>query len=211
MTTTTSTLVTNIYKSRKNILDILEEQGFLVDDYKGFSINEVNSMTVTNQLDMLIETNSEINKKCYIKYFLDKSLRPNNIHEFIEDLFTLEKVLETKDDLIIIVKDKPNDSLINTVRDIWEQENINIIIFGIQHLLFNILEHSYVPKHRVISKEEQLALFERLNITTPEELPEISRFDPVAKAIGLRPEQICHIERKSPTAFKADFYRYCVA
>ena len=54
MTTTTSTLVTNIYKSRKNILDILEEQGFLVDDYKGFSINEVNSMTVTNQLDMLI-------------------------------------------------------------------------------------------------------------------------------------------------------------
>ena len=32
----------------------------------------------------------------------------------------------------------------------------------------------------------------------------------VAKAIGLRPEQICHIERKSPTAFKADFYRYCV-
>ena len=208
--TTTSTLVNNIYKSRKHILAILENQGFLVDDYKKFSINEINSMSITNQLDMYIETNEITEKKCYIKYSLDKSLRPNNIHEIVEDLFTLEKILEPKDDLIIIVKDKPNDSLINTVRDIWEQENINIIIFGIQHLLFNILEHSYVPKHRVISKEEQLALFERLNITTPEELPEISRFDPVAKAIGLRPEQICHIERKSPTAFKADFYRYCV-
>ena len=161
--TTTSTLVNKIYKSRKNILDILEKQGFLVDDYKKFSINEINSMTVTNQLDMLIETNNEKNKKCYIKYFLDKSLRPNNIHDFIEDLFTLENVLETKDDLIIIVKDSPNDSLINTVRDIWEQEKINIIIFGIQHLLFNILEHSYVPKHRVISKEEEKNIFDPLN------------------------------------------------
>ena len=75
--TTTSTLVNKIYKSRKNILDILEKQGFLVDDYKKFSINEINSMTVTNQLDMLIETNNEKNKKCYIKYFLDKSLRSN--------------------------------------------------------------------------------------------------------------------------------------
>ena len=107
--TTTSTLVNNIYNSRKNILDILEKQGFLVDDYKMFSINEINSMTVTNQLDMLLETNSEKNKKCYIKYFLDKSLRPNNNHDFIEDLFTLENVLEIKDDLIIIVKDSPND------------------------------------------------------------------------------------------------------
>ena len=209
--TTTSTLVNNIYKSRKNILAILENQGFLVEDYKKFSINEINSMSVTNQLDMYIETNENIEKKCYIKYSLDKSLRPNNIHEIVEDLFTLEKILESKDDLIIIVKDKPNDSLINTVRDIWEQEKINIIIFGIQNLLFNILEHSYVPKHRVMSQEEQSELFERLNITSPEELPEISRFDPVAKAIGLRPEQLCHIERKSPTAFKTDFYRYCVA
>merc|ERR1711871_888271 len=157
-------------------------------------------MALTNQLDMYIETNKTTEKKCYIKYSLDKSLRPNNIHEMVEDIFTLEKVLEPKDDLII-----------NTVRDLWEQEKINIIIFGIQNLLFNILEHSYVPKHRVMSPEEQSELFERLNITSPEELPEISRFDPVAKAIGLRPEQLCHIERKSPTAFKTDFYRYCVA
>ena len=160
---------------------------------------------------MYIETNKITEKKCYIKYSLDKSLRPNNIHEIVEDVFTLEKVLEPKDDLIIIIKDKPNDSLISTVRDVWEQEKINIIIFGIQHLLFNILEHSYVPKHRVMSEEEQNELFERLNITSSEELPEISRFDPVAKAIGLRPGQLCHIERKSPTAFKTDFYRYCVA
>ena len=208
--TTTSTLVNQIYKSRKNILDILNTQDYLVEDYMHFSINEINSMMITNQLDMLLEK-SENQKKIYIKYFLDKSLRPNNIHEFIEDLFTLEKVLEPKDDLIIIVKDQPNDSLINTVKDIWEQEKINITIFGIQHLLFNILEHSYVPKHRVISDEEKNILFDRLNITTPEELPEISRFDPVAKAIGLRPGQVCHIERKSPTAFKTDFYRYCIA
>ena len=94
---------------------------------------------------------------------------------------------------------EPTDNLTRPLKDL------------VRESIFNILEHSYVPKHRVMSEEEQNELFERLNITSSEELPEISRFDPVAKAIGLRPGQLCHIERKSPTAFKTDFYRYCVA
>ena len=42
------------------------------------------------------------------------------------------------------------------------------------------------------------------------QLPEISRFDPVAQAIGMRPGNICEIIRPSKTAIYAPYYRICV-
>ena len=47
-------------------------------------------------------------------------------------------------------------------------------------------------------------------IIQPEELPEISRFDPVSLAIGLKPGDICKILRESKTAINGVYYRYCV-
>ena len=50
---------------------------------------------------------------------------------------------------------------------------------------------------------------EKYNITDNSQFPELSRFDPVAQAIGIRPGQLCKIERPSKTAIMADFYRIC--
>ena len=71
-----SGLISFIYKSRKNILEIMDRQGYDVFNYSNFSINEVNSMTQCKQLDILIETNKDnINpKKMYIRYYLEKTL-----------------------------------------------------------------------------------------------------------------------------------------
>ena len=41
------------------------------------------------------------------------------------------------------------------------------------------------------------------------DLPEISRFDPVALAIGMKPEQICEIIRPSKTSVTSKYYRIC--
>ena len=40
--------------------------------------------------------------------------------------------------------------------------------------------------------------------------PEISRFDPVAQAIGLRPKEVCKIIRSSETAITSTYYRMCL-
>ena len=53
-------------------------------------------------------------------------------------------------------------------------------------------------------------IYEKFNITKDSEVPEISRFDPVAQAIGLRPGQLCKITRSSPTSITTEFYRFCV-
>ena len=96
------TLLTDmIYKSRTILLEILSEQDYNINEDKDFSINEIHSMLQTKQLDLLISKNDN-SKKCYVKYHLGKTLRPNNIQEYVDDLFIIDNVLEKKDDLIII-------------------------------------------------------------------------------------------------------------
>ena len=106
-----------IYKARKNLLDMLKERNFDVSAYTGASMNEVNTMFTTKQLDMILH-NPETDEKMVIKYHLAKGLRQNNIHEYIEDIFQVEQVLKKSDDLMIIVKDEPNDSLIKVLQNI---------------------------------------------------------------------------------------------
>ena len=60
--------INQIYKSRKNILEILNSKGYNVDEHIDFSVNEIDAMLNNNQLDMLLKTNDD--KKVYIKYSL---------------------------------------------------------------------------------------------------------------------------------------------
>jgi DNA-directed RNA polymerase subunit H (RpoH/RPB5) len=206
-----SLYIEQIYKSRNNLLDILGTQNYDISPYENASLNEVNIMESTKQLDMMLSTNdNEKNKKkCYVKYHLDKNLRTNIIYEMIEDLFNLEQLLTKKDDLIIIVADEPNDPLIKTLKDIWQQEGIYITVFNIKRLQFNILKHELVPKHTILNKEETEAIRKKYNIMDDSQIPDISRFSPVSLAIGIRPGEICEITRPSKTAINSKFYRIC--
>ena len=130
----------------------MESRGYNIDEYKNIGINEVHIMMQNKQLDLLLEKSDQ---KVFIKYNLAKSIRDKDIYELIEDLFVNEEVLTKKDDLIIIIKDEPNDTLIQTVKDIWTQENIYLSLINIRRLQFNILNHSLVPKHSVLTKKEE--------------------------------------------------------
>jgi len=234
----TSSIISQIYKSRCVILELMKKQDYDVSDYDGFSINEINTMKTNNQLDMILskksseqksdeksdekseekgeEKGEEFNsskenneKKIYIKYYLGKSLRPNNLQEMIDDLFNVEEVLTKKDTLLVVIKDEVNDTLVNTLKHIWESEKIFIILIPLQRLQFNILEHILVPSHRVLSESEKINIKNTYNIIDDNQFPELSRFDPVAKAIGIRPGEVCEIIRPSKTAISAAYYRIC--
>jgi len=203
-----SGFITKIYKARKNILDILRRRGFNITNYEGSSMSEVNIMFKSQQLDMLVEDDNN-GKKAYIKFYLNKTIRPNNVYDFAEDLFNHENILTPKDDLIIIYKDKPNESVLNILKQIWEDEKRFISIINIHRLQFNILNHSLVPPHRVLSEEEKMEVYTKYNITDDKKVPEIGRFDPVANVIGIRPGELCEILRPSKTAINTKYYRIC--
>jgi DNA-directed RNA polymerase subunit H (RpoH/RPB5) len=207
--------INDLYKSRNIIIEIMQDIGYNVNDYANFSITELNSMRQNNQLDMLLEKNdansvTQRKNKMYIRYYLGKIIRPANLQEMIDDLFNLEEILTKEDTLFIIIKDEPNETLLNEVKHIWEKDGIFIVVESIKRLQFNILKHSMVPKHRILTNEETDVVMKRYNITQKINFPDISRFDPVARAIGIRPGDICHITRPSKTAIEADYYRICI-
>lgn len=200
-------LVNKIYNSRKYILEILKMREFDVSEYDNFTVEELHGMIQNQQLDLLVAGKS---KQVYVKYNIAKSLRPNNIYDYIEDLFNIENTLNKKDDLIIINKDEPNETLLNTIKDIWLKDNIYISIINIERLQYNILNHELVPKHTILSLEEKNQLKEKFNINNDDMLPNISYFSPVSQVLGIRPGDICKIDRNSKTAIDSTFYRVCI-
>jgi DNA-directed RNA polymerase subunit H (RpoH/RPB5) len=210
-----SSLISSIYNSRKNVLDLMEKQGYNVEDYSHFSINEVNSMKQNNQLDMLLEKkeddpDTKRKNKIYIRYYLAKMIRPNNIDEMIEDLFNVEQILTKDDTLFIIIKDDMNETLTNKLIHLWEADGIFIVMINIKRLQFNILNHALVPEHIVLNNAKVDEVMKKYNILSKIHIPDISRFDPVAQVIGLRPGKVCQIIRPSKTSVTANYYRVCV-
>jgi DNA-directed RNA polymerase subunit H len=196
----------------------MKAQNYDIQDYQGFSVNEVNTMKTNNQLDMILSKTKEDSdekktddndRKIYIKYYLAKALRPANLQEMIDDLYSVEEVLTKNDTLLIVVKDEVNETLTNAIKHIWESEKIYIILIPIKRLQFNILDHVLVPKHRVLTEAEKIRIKTKYNIINDNQFPELSRFDPVAQAIGIRPGEVCEIIRPSKTAISAPYYRIC--
>jgi DNA-directed RNA polymerase subunit H len=206
--TNTNSHIISIYNARKNLLEILEERGFDVTPYSNFSINEIGIMLETNQLDMLLENTSAKNK-IYVKFYVSKVLKTQNIYDMVEDLFHIESILSKNDDFIIIEKDEPNESLIQNVKDIWMSDNIYISLLNIKRLQFNILKHELVPHHRKLTIEEKEDFMKKFNILKESQIPDISYFSPVSLVMGFKPGDVIHIKRKSRTAIETEFYRIC--
>ena len=208
--TTTNNRILSVYKSRNTMLELLDQQNFNVSEYIGFSINEIDAMYNNEQLDILVSHKTN-GTKSYIKYYLNaKQIRPANLDDIIEDLFVIENILNKNDTLIIITEDEPNDTIITKIKYLYDHEGIFVVIHNIQRLQFNILNHKLVPNCEILNEKEIDELRQKYNMKTINQLPEISRFDPQALAMSIRPGQVCRFERDSATAMKYNYYRICI-
>ena len=194
--------ISKVYASRNILLEILASRGFDVSEYNDYSISHVGSMMEHNQLDLLLSTAS--GKKIFVKYCLEG--RPN-LDKIVDDFFP--SILNTSDDLMLIVKDDLNDSATEFLEHLWSSSGKFLIVVSMKRLQYNILNHVLVPNHTILPPDERAALLAEYRIT-PQQLPEISRFDPVATLLGMRPGDVCRIERKSKTAMHSKYYRVCV-
>jgi DNA-directed RNA polymerase subunit H len=243
MSSNASKTIARLYNARKNLLDLLMVQGYDVEGYTNFGVNEVNAMYAHKQLDMLVETKSSSSslsssdkskeneqgkskpkKKAYIKFHLEKMLSTGHINDLIEDLYVLgsggevgglgistnanDTVLTERDALIIVTKQE-----VKTMNQYLNQLFLQgrfIVLLSLDRLQFNILNHQYVPPHTILSKEELEEMMKKYNVADKSQLPDISRYDPVALAIGMRPGDVCKIDRPSKSAIHSTYYRVCV-
>ena len=205
-------LSSKVYRSRKVILEQLNVLGYDVSNYTDFSVNDIYTMNTTQQLSFMVSNN--LGQKKYIYYHITKALRPAHIHELVEQLFHASEQLSAKDELCIITKDcNPSNTsdltITKVINDIFREDNIYITVRSIKTSQYNILNHKDVPKHRVLTEYEKNDVYKKYHIRNDKMLPEISQFDPPAVIIGLRPGELCEINRSNKTSLTSTYYRIC--
>jgi len=204
-----SVTTSKLFKSRNILLSQLKTRGFEVDEYSHFNSNELHAMIQNEQLDMLISNDVS---KIYVRYLIKKQIKTKDLNELVSELFESDEAVlnPTTDQLIIVSKVHVNDTLRSWMELKFNSEGIFTTIINIDNIMFNVLEHDLVPEHRVLTDEQKTQLYKKYFIHNDSQLPEISRFDPVAVAIGIRPGQVCEIKRASETSIKSLYYRICV-
>jgi len=209
MSGNSSNRILTIYKSRKTILELLDTQEYDVEDYNGFSINEIDAMYINKQLDLLVKHKKE-NKKVYIKYYISSKIRAKDLGNIIEDLYSIDTILTKKDTLVIITDEEPNDSITAHLKYLYDHDGIFVVIHNISRLQYNILNHTLNPLVSVLDETTIAEVMKKYNLKMKQQFPEISRFDPLALALSLRPGQVCKMIRGSATALTTEYYRICI-
>ena len=218
--TINSQTASEIFKSRKIILEQLNKLGYDVSDYDNFSVHEIAILSNNKQLDLLLK-NPKTNKKVFVKYHLGTKLRNNHVYDYIEDLFVIDSIddeddadedtiLTKNDDLLIITKKKLNDNLMNFLNILYKKDGYFINVYDYHRYLYNILDNELQPEFKILLDEEKEEIKKTYNILHDKQFPEISRFDPVSVIFGIRPGQVFEITRSSPTAIKSKYYRICI-
>ena len=211
-----SIYLSKLYKSRTNIIYYLTEMGYDCSSYEYFSMEELDVIQKSNNLDFMVMKGDE---KCYVKYMTEdantknpaNSVKKLNISNIIDGMFTQDGTLTDKDTLVLITNDYSVDSIHKALKNIWELKQIYVVLFDLKQLQLNVLKHRLVPKHVKLSQSEKTELYQNLNIEEDRQLPEISRFDPVAKTLFLRPGEVCRITRFDKISYTNEFYRVCVS
>ena len=224
-----STQVLQYYKSRVIIMQLLQRQGYNTTDYATFS-----SETVAQWTDAQRSFNvcNETGKTAHVRYVT--GLKNSHIAQIAEDIFANSGSTShgsashgpamhgsashgpalhgpAMHDIILITPDEPNESLKAEQAAIWVRDRVFVTIFNLARLQFNVLDHVANPPCRVLTAEEQATILKKYRITNAEtQLPDISRFGPVAQAIGLRPGQLCEITRPNKFAITELYYRICL-
>jgi DNA-directed RNA polymerase subunit H (RpoH/RPB5) len=191
--------------------------GFNCEEVEDFSMEEVDAMQKYEQLNFKVS--NPLNEQCFVKYMTEDTttkktssnlIKKINISGIVSEVFLDEESIKKTDTLVIITNEYSQESIHKSLKNIWEMEGYYVVIFDLKQLQLNILKHNYVPKHVKLSDKEKVELYEKINIQSDSQLPEISRFDPVAKIIFLRPDNVCKITRFDKISYTNEYFRICV-
>ena len=141
-------LLPRVATAHRTLLTQLAERGYDASDYANASMQEISAMLENKQLTMLVSNPD--GKKVRIIFHVAKALRPPNLLDYVEDAFHRTTDLASTDELLLIAKDQPNDTLIAALERLWADESKYVNVRGLDSLQFDVLTHSLVPSHKVL-------------------------------------------------------------
>lgn len=208
--------VPELYTCRKNLLRYLKNEGYNTEAFENVTMAEIQAMKPSNPndssttLDFEVFHDQDEARKCSVFYYLKQNQSIKTTLETKVMNYYEENEDKSKCTFIFVMQGVMNDTLQKTIKQLWKKFKEYVVVYEIKHLLFNILEHSYVPKHEKITAEEKEELYRTKNIKDDSQMPEISVFDPMAKVMLLRPGEVCKITRYNKISFEDIYYRICV-
>lgn len=153
-------------------------------------------------------------------------IQKNSFIKLIKNTYEMNIINQT-DSIIVIINDPISESILqinNSINILLHENDVdmshldttlelkhfrNVYIFDIKSLMFNMLEHVFVPHHEVIRESNDIENILTSNNCTREQLPIILRSDPIAKLKLGVPGDIFKITRTSKTTGEYIYYRIC--
>lgn len=211
--------VQQIFRSRTNLLKMLEARGMNVDSYRNFSRDDLKVMLHQSQvgknylqpepgpLDFMLENRHKT--QTYVKYRLDKVKAARAVENFIKNIY--ENFMSSdRNELILIIPEKSysSDSFDNMLLNLYSQKKYYVQIIGLNQLINNIVDHIYVPQHSILSQKEKQELLDKYNLKDGD-IPVIYRKDAISQYYGIYPGEVFKILRSSKTSGTYETYRIC--
>ena len=201
-------LLPRLYRASKTLNQMMEDRGYSVDEslkqlsFKDWLTKNNNRATLNGLFYKKDENNPDNVARLYFEYIEGLKISANDIGIFFANM------KEAKADSgIIIISGQLTSQAKQKITDI--NFELQVECFNINELMVNITEHSYVPKHVLLSEEEKSMLLKRYKIKE-NQLPKILVNDPIARYLGLRRGNVVKIIRDSETAGKYITYRITI-
>ena len=214
-------IVDTLYRSRKTLLDHLEQEGYDIAPFSKFSPKEIAEMVKAGpiagappalqmELNRKVPDDEHKYRKCLVVYTIGKIKQ--KLNAFTQKIISTEEGTFDPDSTeVIIVTMEPIGANFNSMAFLAHSvHKTKVRFFQAAAIINNPLKHILVPKHERVSAKDEEALLKSI-FAKKSQLPLI-RFheDPIARLIGLMPGEIVKITRASPTAGECILYRVCV-
>jgi len=195
---------TKLFYIRRTLVQMMIDRGYLVsqslkdetvEDFKGKFSGEDGR----EKLLLLFRKNDDPTDQIFIFFPEDQKVGVKPIRSYCE------KMREQQVQKAIIVVQQGMSSFAKQALAEMAPK-FRLEQFTETELLVNITEHSLVPKHTRLSKEEKKALLDKYKMKESQ-LPRIQIQDPVARYYGLERGEVVKIIRKSETAGQYVTYR----
>jgi len=190
-----------LFKVRRTVLEMIADRGYIIPEVENITFEQFTAKYNNKNIDIYINDEFK-NKKIYVHFH-------NEVKNFSKkDLDNImQKVITTYNDeninLILLIKEKENSAV---TKELSKEAYKNVEVFLKKTMIFNVTHHIFVPKHILLTKDEENDLLIKYN-TVKGKLPKLSKSDPIAKYYGLKSDQVCKIIRKSPEVGESIYYR----
>ena len=214
-------IVDTLYRSRKTLLDHLEQEGYDIAPFSKFSPKEIAEMVKAGpiagappalqmELNRKVPDDEHAYRKCLVVYTIGKIKQ--KLNAFTQKIISTEEGTFDPDSTeVIIVTMEPIGANFHSMALLsYNVHKTKVRFFQAAAIINNPLKHILVPKHERVPAKDEEALLKSV-FAKKSQLPLI-RFheDPIARLIGLMPGEIVKITRASPTAGECILYRVCV-